>query len=264
MKWRLMSLLALLCAMPAMAQTSAQSTNPPAANEGWQFDFTPFAWYAGIKGSVRDDSLPEEGVSIEQKWSDVFAKLERALMGTFEVRYNRWGAIADAVDYRIRGGGTVTGGREIVSLSAEGSLAQKFYTVAALYRARTGGTPIDILAGGRYTLTDWSIDITLVNPPFSTGLDVLKSNASWIDPFVGARIQKPVSKRWLLTGSGDIGGFGVGSRLSMQGQATARFSFTDWFGGNLGYRAISEDYEDRGFKYDVVNAGPMLGLSFRW
>ena len=241
-------------AVPANAQTT---------NNGWQFEFTPYAWWAGIKGTARDDALPDDGISIEQNWSDLFAKLERALMGTLEVRKGRWGGMADAVDFRIRGGGTVTGERGFTSLTAEGSLAQKFYSTAATFRARDGNSPIDIMGGARYALIDWNIDIELARPPLVGG-NRLQSKHDWIDPYVGARIQKPVSKRWLLTGYGDIGGFGVGSRLSMQGLATARFAFKSWFVGSLAYRAISEDYDKSGFKYDIVNAGPMLGLSFHW
>jgi hypothetical protein len=244
-----------LLAIPGRAD--AQATNA-----GWQFEFTPYAWYAGIKGTARDDDLPDDGISIEQNWSDLFAKLERALMGSFEARKGRWGGMVDGVDFRIRGGGTVTGSRGFTSLTAEGSLAQMFYSAAASYRARTGNTPIDIMGGARYAMVDWNVDIELAIPPISSGQ--LKSQHDWIDPYLGARIQQPISKRWVLTGYGDVGGFGVGSRLSMQGLATARFAFTSWLGGSLAYRAISEDYDKDGFKYDMINAGPMLGLSFRW
>jgi hypothetical protein len=170
----------------------------------------------------------------------------------------------DGVDFRVRGGGTVTGERGFTSLTANGALAQQFYAAAAVYRARTGNTPIDVMVGGRFTLIGWDLTIELSRPPLTTGEQPFKRSHSWIDPYVGSRIQKPVSKRWTLTGYADVGGFGVGSRLTLQGIASARFAFTQKFSGSLAYRAISEDYETARFNYDMVNAGPMLGLSYRW
>ncbi len=254
-----MCLVVCLAALVIVAPVQAQT-----ANAGWQFEITPYGWWAGLKGSVRDDDLPDDGQSIDQTWSDLFAKLERALMGTVEVRKNRWGGMFDAVDFRLRGGGTVTGERGFTSLTAGGALAQQFYSTAGVYRAREGKSPVDVMAGARYALVGWEVDIELSRPPLSTGTQPLKSQKKWIDPYVGARIQQPISKRWSLTGYGDIGGFGVGSRLTMQGLATARFAFTRIFSASLAYRAISEDYDTNGFKYDMVNAGPMLGLSFQW
>ena len=242
----------------------ASTASAQSANAGWQFDFSAYGWWAGLNGSLREDDLPDTGLSIEETWSDLFAKLERALMGTIEVRKGRFGGMIDGVDFRVRGGGTVTGERGFTSLSAEGALAQQFYSVAALYRARDGKSPVDIVGGARYTLIGWDIDIELSRPPLTSGAQVLKRQYDWIDPYVGARIQQPVSNRWTLTGYADVGGFSVGSRLTMQGIASARFAFTQKFSGSLAYRAISEDYDTPGFKYDMVNAGPMLGLSYRW
>jgi hypothetical protein len=259
MKWLAAGVAFLALAAQADAQASAE-----AARSGWQVDFTPYGWLAGLKGTVRDDSLPDSGVSIEQTWSDLFAKLERALMGTLEVRKGRWGGMIDAVDFRVRGGGTVTGVRGLTSLTAEGALAQQFYSAAVIYRARDGKSPIDVMGGARYAMIGWDIDIELSRPPLSSGAQVLDEKNDWIDPYIGARILKPLSKRWSLSGYGDVGGLGVGSKLTMQGLVTARFDFTEHIGGSLAYRAILEDYDKNGFTYDMVNAGPMLGIAFRW
>ena len=253
-----MGLVACIAALVLVVPAQAQTTNP-----GWQFEITPYGWWAGLKGSVRDDDLPDDGQSIDQTWSDLFAKLERALMGTVEVRKGRWGGMVDAVDFRLRGGGTVDGPRGFTSLNAEGALAQQFYSAAAIYRARDGKTPLDVMLGARYALIEWDVDIELSQPPLSSGVHILKSQNHWIDPYIGARIQLPISKRWSLTGYGDIGG-GVGSELTTQGLATARFAFTRIFSASLAYRAISEDYNADAFRYDMVNAGPMLGISLRW
>ncbi len=247
----------LLAMMSSRADAQATSS-------GWQFELVPYGWAAVVSGSVTGENAGGPGLDIEQTWSDIFANLEFALMGSFEVRKGRWGGMADAVDFRVRGGGTLYGRRGFTSLSAEGFLAQKFYSAAAIYRVRQGGAPVDLMIGGRYALIGWDIDIELARPPVTIGERVLSDNRTWWDPYVGARIQQPLGKRWSLTGYGDVGGFGIGSRLSIQGLAAARFAFTSVISGSLGYRAISEDYDSDGFKYDIVNAGPVLGMAIRW
>ena len=44
----------------------------------------------------------------------------------------------------------------------------------------------------------------------------------------------------------------------------AGYQFTDWFSAVAGYRAAGVDYENDGFVYDVVQQGPIIGLTFRF
>ena len=70
---------------------------------------------------------------------------------------------------------------------------------------------------------------------------------------------------------GDIGGFGVGSKLTWQALATYNFEmqflgfkFTNY----IGYRAISIDYEqgsgDKTIGLNMLTHGPVVGLTFKW
>jgi hypothetical protein len=64
-----------------------------------------------------------------------------------------------------------------------------------------------------------------------------------------------------------MSGFGVGSEPSWNARAfpTYRTSFpgvsTDLA---VGYRALSRDYDNDGFKYDVTMHGPVFGAAFHF
>jgi len=66
----------------------------------------------------------------------------------------------------------------------------------------------------------------------------------------------------------DIGGFGVGSDASWQVLATYNWQMCTMSGhpidGYLGYRALSVDYSQASYKYDVLMQGPVMGATMRF
>jgi hypothetical protein len=96
-----------------------------------------------------------------------------------------------------------------------------------------------------------------------------KRKLQWTDPFIGARIQADLSDRWNLFAEADIGGFNMGSDLSVQGQAYLGYR-THIFNQpallRFGYRALYQDYEGgdilgHSFKWNVTEHGPVAGIS---
>jgi hypothetical protein len=71
---------------------------------------------------------------------------------------------------------------------------------------------------------------------------------------------------------GDIGGFGAGSDFSWQAVGGYVLDFGAWnrimFSGVVRYRALSVDYAEgegrRRFEFDMIQHGPVLGLSMRF
>ena len=83
-----------------------------------------------------------------------------------------------------------------------------------------------------------------------------------MDPTIIARVKLPLKGKFSAQFRGNIGGFGIGSKLSWQLQAYAGYRFSQLFELQLGYRVIGLDYEkgsgeDR-FLYDVDTFGPVL------
>jgi hypothetical protein len=69
-----------------------------------------------------------------------------------------------------------------------------------------------------------------------------------------------MTDRFYATGWGMIGGFGAGSDLTWDVMAAVGYEITDRVAAIGGYRALSVDYSDDGFLFDVVQHGPILGV----
>ena len=72
--------------------------------------------------------------------------------------------------------------------------------------------------------------------------------------------------------SGDVGGFGVGSKFSWQALAALNYDFcirnnVTW-SGMLGYKALFVDYSQGSdlthYEYDMIMHGPIIGITARW
>ena len=137
-------------------------------------------------------------------------------------------------------------------------------------------TAIDLLAGARYWHQDLSINFALAGGLDTTGLVLAGGRAiarsgsvDWIDPLVGIRLRHQLAPGQQLVLRGDIGGFGVGSEFSWNllgaysWQIATRNGVT--YAGILGYRLLSVDYQTGSgvnrYEYDVLQHGPLLGLS---
>lgn len=86
----------------------------------------------------------------------------------------------------------------------------------------------------------------------------------WIDPIVGARAQINLTRWLFLAAQGDVGGFGVGSQITWNAQATVGINFTRNLFGELGYRYMYVDYTNGGFLYQMNSYGLFgsLGVKF--
>jgi len=101
---------------------------------------------------------------------------------------------------------------------------------------------------------------------------VLKNNLNgghglteyWADPYFGFAGQYKLSKSFYLTGKVDVGGFGVGSDISVQGYGGLGCHVTRTIYSELGFRFLYEDYDSGGFLYKVWTYGPQFtaGIQF--
>lgn len=124
---------------------------------------------------------------------------------------------------------------------------------------------VEVLLGVRYTAVGVRVEGT--KSVSSKPVDV-KNTDSFVDPIVGMRFATPISRsgKWMVQGRGDVGGFGIG--MDLQWQALLDFGYRpgDAWAFWLGYRALSQDFEDAGehdvFAMNVVYQGPQFGVTF--
>jgi len=234
----------VLCAVPAHAQSK---------EDGWQFQITPYLWGAGLDGDVKLGRLPAAGV--EASFSDVWDHLHFAAMAAFEGRKGRWGFVTDAfyVDLTDTVPAPVPAFGEV-----KVSITQEIYTGLALYRAVDGAVTVDILAGPRYTTID--NELSLIG-----GVADGRSRSatlSWWDLLAGARVRWQSESGWFVNGYADVGG--SDTDFTWEVLAGGGYRFKKLCTLSAGYRYLSEDYDEDGNIYDMVLAGPIVGVGFRF
>jgi hypothetical protein len=86
----------------------------------------------------------------------------------------------------------------------------------------------------------------------------------WVDPIVGLRGQVNITRWLFLAAQGDVGGFGAGSQIAWNTQATVGFNFTRNIFAELGYRYMYVDYNKNNFLYQMNTFGlfSSIGVKF--
>ena len=241
----------------------ANPTTSAAADGDWQYELTPYVWAAGLDGKVRINDRPSAGLAVEQDFSDILKRLDFGLMGAFEARKDRWALLLDGVYFSVSDKGGLSGPLGFTSLEGKAKVTQQLYAIGAAYRASEGARNVDVIGGLRYNSIKWDVDIT-ASVPVLGGTRQFADTRDWVDPYVGVRIQQPVSDRWSLVGYADIGGFGLGSDFSWQAIGGANFAMTERSTLKLGYRHVDNDYQKSGFTYDMASSGFYAGVGFNW
>lgn len=231
-----------------------------AAEENWQYQLSPYLWFAGSKGDVASISGAPK-VSFELTPSDALEDNEVSFMLIFQAKKNGRGYFID---------GQYTDTRSDFDLVPELGLkarnTSKNTLVSAAYvheLMNDNKRVVDAFAGLRY----WNVESIL---EFKGGLGLLagtklKSTEDWFDPMVGIKGQSPFgdsnffSTAWLA-----VGGFGVGSDLFYDTSINVGYQWNKSIDTTLGYRLYDVDYRDGDYLYDVKNSGLMLGLSWKF
>lgn len=246
---------AAVVAAPARAQSLPPGT---AFSSGWTYEASPYLWFAGVKGETRiGRRLP--AVEVDASFSDLASDLDLGLMGAFEARKGRWGVLFDLFYIKLSADAEPLLPDRSGNNTAD--LKQLLLQLATAYRVLDNGTTsVDALVGARYARTD--VDVTLVPGLLRPSGTEGSGNVGWTDAFVGARILHALSDRWSLVAYADVGA--AESDLSWQFIAGANYRFSNTLTGKFGYRALSMDYQQPHFAYDIRTSGIYAGLGFRF
>lgn len=219
--------------------------------DGWQFTIAPYMVAAGMDGSIGVAGVDAE---VDVPFSTILDNLDLAGMVHFDMMNEHWVISSDLIFMDLEDDEAVAGG------TATATMEETLFELAGGYRVSPAVT---LLAGVRWV--DLGAGLGFSGP--NAGAD-RHASKSWVDPFVGVHLTTPLATRWWLGVHGDIGGFGVGSDLAWHAYADIGYRASDLVSIILGCRAIDIDYEDGEgpdrFAYDVLTAGPQLGVAFRF
>ena len=278
------------------ADIAAPAKAPPSpAIDAWSFSLTPYGWLTALDGSttVRGRTTYVNASFIDILDNTQFPKGLFQVAAFGEARYGRWAFLLDAAYMKIGIGRSLMSTQTVdatnVSVGAglgltvemvivEGALAYEVARWSGL-TAPGSATALDLYAGARAWWQRGDLTLALSGPTSTTDLTVTaernlraEGTASWVDPVVGARVRHRFAPAWDLVVSGDVGGFGAGSKFTWQAIGALAYEFkrtkTVSWNGMLGYKALSVDYSKgsglQTYAFDTVMHGPIIGLVARF
>lgn len=238
---------------PAAPQPATAAPAPPESD--WRFQATLYGWLTAIDGEIGVRDRPMRPV--DASMSEVLENLDGAVMGSFLAQNDQWLFLGDLVLARLSHAG------QVGFTGTDAELSQTIATGAIGYKLPLGVPDLDlaVTAGLRYVRL--SADLGL-SPAASPLVWSGSQSEQWIDPTVGLVLQWAIDDRWFLNAVADIGGFGVGSKLSSNGYLGLGYLWTPSISTAIGYRYLYEDYQDGGFRYNATMHGPTVSLGWHF
>lgn len=245
------------------AAAPAPAYQPPPA---WRYEVVLYGWATALNGDIGVRDLP--AASVDVPFTDLVQNLDGALMGAFVARNGDWTLLADLVWSKLSADQSAP---NIGPLGSQFGLSQKLAIASGIvgHRLPVGGDNLDLSAtvGFRYQRLTVDTDLTFIGAPFVTLSD--HDVKDWLDPVIGLLMNYRFSEHWFANAYADIGGFGVGSKLTSQSFLAVGYNWSESWSTALGYRALYTDYQDvtapdRNFRYDVWIHGPYMSLAYHF
>ncbi|WP_109578810.1 hypothetical protein [Aminobacter sp. AP02] len=242
-------------AVDAMAPLPLQPGNSSEATPGWHFSASPYLWAAGVDGTVGQFGLPP--AKLDSDFGDILGELDFAFMGMAEGRNDRFSVFSDIIYSKISMSdaspkGVLTQSIDVTSQTFTGFFGGGYSVLA------NGRDRLDVIAGARvwYASTELSLQGRLLD-----GINRTDS-ATWVNAVAGVRGTYFLSERVYLTGWGNVGA--GQAKLDWDVAAAVGYQIKDSLSAVAGYRALGVDYSNDGFVFDVVQQGPILGLTYHF
>ncbi|MCF7671652.1 hypothetical protein KQ944_08445 [Bacillus subtilis] len=257
-----LSSLAMLCT--AMAADVTQPSYK--VDSEWKIIVSPYVWGASLKGKA---AMGGHRTDVNIPFSEIFDNLDLAAMGTIEIIKGPLGFFVDGQYVSTTQDEDILANELALNIKTTTISGGAFYRV---YERELGGVTVFNEAQTFTVEPMLGVRWTKIKADLSVGPFSISKKAEWTDPFVGVRLKTDLNERWNLAGEADIGGFGAGSKLSYNAQAYLgyrTFLFDRPTNLRIGYRVLSQDFKGpdflgHSFKWDVVQHGPVVGLSMRF
>jgi hypothetical protein len=269
--------MSVLAACPAVAADLGEVIEPapaePVVANEWSVIVSPYVWAESLTGT---GMLRDREVDVDARFRDILKDLDIAFMGAVEITNGTFGAFFNA-EYADVGDndvlsltfpslGEVTFGARTTNTMVSGGFYYRVFSTE-LGGNTSFGTP-RVLSVSPLVGLRWNRLHAELTAQTDGGLERdISASEAWLDPFVGARVDADLSPRWNLMLEADVGGFDIGSKVALNGQAYLGYR-THLFGREsllrVGYRARYQDYSTGGFNWDVTQHGPVVGASVKF
>jgi hypothetical protein len=216
--------------------------------------------FPNMNGNVAVGRLPPSNIDL--KPGDIFSHFQIGAMLYFEASNDHWLISSDLMYMDLSA--DVDSVARI--LDGHADVKQLGWELAFLRKLNPW-----LSAGIGFQLNSIESDIDLKldsgRGPFQKSGDLTKT---WVDPslILAARLPLGGGGKWDFQGRGNIGGFGIGSKIYWQLQAYFDYHVSKLFQASIGYRAIKVDYEKGSgsdyFLDNLITFGPVIRFGFNF
>lgn len=225
----------------------------------WQFKVEPYLMATNIDG---DSKIGTTSAPLAVDFDTILNNLDSAFMMRFEAFHqSNWGVIVDWAYMDLNKSHSVAKNGVLDARVRQGvlelALARKFYSPSA-------GEWINYVGVRRWDNTyQFTLDPTLIPE-----LSLVDRDEDWLDLILGFKADKQLSEDWLLTSTGDIGGFGLSSRLTGSLKLGITFQLSRHWQTALLYKGTYVDYQSNDdlakddFEYKTITHGPIVNISY--
>jgi hypothetical protein len=224
----------------------------------WHGLLEPYMMFPNMNGNIGLGSLP--ATNIDENPSDIFSHFQVGAMVYGEAYNDKW-VISSDLTYMSLGQDVASTN---VILLGHAGVKQWGWELAALRRLKPW---LSAGIAGQLNSIKSDLDLTINE---ATG-PAPRSNSfskTWVDPSFVVAMKLPLAGKWDLRARGNIGGFGIGSKIYWQLQAYVDYHIARLFQLSAGYRAIKADYEKGSgsdyFLYNMTTFGPVLRFGFNF
>ena len=239
-----------------LAIISVNAQTPDSSNK-YHIFLEPYFFTPAMSGTADIGNLPNTFVCVPA--ADLLKNLKSGGMLYAELHNNRLAFTSDLVYAHLSQ--DATSKKEVIEGTAD--IKQFWWELEGLYRVNPW---LETGLGVRFYNLTTGFNLTVSAPGGPASRADQKTNI-WIDPLIVTRLMKWVSNRWFLSLRADLGGFGIGSRLSWQLQPLVGYKASRLLQLSLGYRVISMDYNNQKtsndkFLFDIEEYGPQIKIGF--
>ncbi|MFU0507146.1 hypothetical protein [Pseudaminobacter sp. NGMCC 1.201702] len=229
--------------------------NQPVAAQGWTVTAAPYFWMAGISGNVAQFGSPT--VSIDRSFSDIFDDLKFGGMVLGEARNGPFSIVGDLIYTKMASDrGTSRG--IVASKVAVSSETFTGFLGAGYAVVDSDPLRLDVIGGARL----WSVDTDIAISGGILDDQTFHDGATWVDAMAGLRLNYSLTPKLFLTGWSFVGAGAADVDWDVAG--AVGYHISDRFSALVGYRALGVDYEKGSFVFDIVQQGPILGLTMQF
>lgn len=258
-------------AAPLSLSTTPQSMDaappaqaaPAADDDNWHLTTRFGIWGVSLNGTIGAGRAEKD---VDASFSDLMENANFASSPGIEVSKDRWtlmfnGFLTQLEDSKSFSRTMING--QVVQGDVDTKVDLDIADLALAYRLfdiplgdqgmRLSLSPA---VGVRYTYLSAEIDPSRL--PSRSG------DQDWWDPYIGARVNLKITDSLAWRTDASWGGWGIGCDTTWLVQSMLDWRFTDSWELNVGYRALYQNYNDNGVKWDMTMQGPWIGVSKRW